>query len=179
MEKQKTKFSPVFLASAIILAVALGGWWLIKQGIINLPSADNATPAPEFSLEDYEGNTISSADFAGKPIVINSWAKWCPFCVKEIPAFVQAQKELGDKVVIVLINRSESLNVAKSYTDELGVTDDLIYLLDPGDSFYQSLGGFSMPETIFVDSDGNIRFHKRGPMEKEEILELIQTHLLN
>jgi len=40
---------------------------------------------------------------------------------------------------------------------------------DPNDSFYKSIGGFAMPETLFIDGEGNIRLHKRGPMTYEEM----------
>jgi len=64
---------------------------------------------------------------------------------------------------------AKRLEVAKRYTDEQGITNNLVFLLDPSDSFYQSIGGFTMPETIFVDRDGSIREHKRGPMTQAEI----------
>lgn len=131
---------------------------------------------PEFSLQNYEGQTITPASFAGRPLVINSWAAWCPFCREELRDFAKVKKEFGDKLEIVAIDRAESLTVAKKYSDELGVTNDFVFLLDPGDSFYQSLGGFSMPETIFVDKNGNIVFHKRGPMKLEEIRRRVQDN---
>ena len=83
--------------------------------------------------------------------------------------FVVVQKEVGDSVVFIAIDRVESLKTAKQFTDEIGVTDEMIFLLDSSDSFYRGIGGFSMPETIFVDIDGNIKIHKRGPMDEEEI----------
>lgn len=130
--------------------------------------------APEFALQNYEGQSITRASFVGKLMVINSWAAWCPFCKKELVDFAAVQKEFGDAVVIIAIDRAESKETAKQYSDELGVTDDLIFLLDPSDSFYQSIGGFSMPETIFVDTSGEIVIHKRGPMDIQEIREKIQ-----
>lgn len=42
------------------------------------------------------------------------------------------------------------------------------FLLDPEDAYYRAIGGFAMPEILFVDRDGTIRSHKRGPMEREE-----------
>ncbi|MBI4050312.1 MAG: TlpA family protein disulfide reductase [Candidatus Doudnabacteria bacterium] len=130
--------------------------------------------APEFSLRDFNGNTVSLADFSGKPRVINSWAVWCPFCREELKDFAAVQKEFGDEVVIIAIDRAEPISVQKNFTDEISVTSDLIFLSDPNDSFYASIGGFSMPETIFVDKDGNIRDHKRGPMKADEIRERIK-----
>jgi thiol-disulfide isomerase/thioredoxin len=146
------------------------------------PSATDKKPVLDSSIQDlvlndYKGKTVKLSDFAGKPLVINSWASWCPFCRQEIPDFVTAQKEFGDKVVIVAVNRQESLEVAKGYTDKQGTTNNLIFLLDPSDSFYQSIGGFSMPETIFVDKNGNIAEHKRGPMDLNEIRQKIQQLL--
>jgi len=144
--------------------------------------------APNFSLKDFNGNTVSLTDFKGKNLIINSWAVWCPFCVKELKDFSIVQKEFSGQVesdskknngiTIIAINRAESLKVAKEFTDKIGVTDDLIYLLDPSDSFYRSIGAFSMPETLFVDTNGKIVYHKRGPMPLDEIKERIKS-LLN
>jgi len=143
------------------------------------PAVSDKKPAldssiKDLALNDYKGKTVKLNDFVGKPLVINSWASWCPFCRQELPDLVTAQKEFGDKVIIIAVNRQESLAVAKGYTDKQGTTDNLIFLLDPTDSFYRSIGGFSMPETIFVDKSGNIIEHKRGPMDINEIRQKIQ-----
>lgn len=166
-----------------ILAIIIGililggiGWLVISNGSApeEPKKATQAEKAPDFALQDYDGKTARLSDFAGKPLVINSWAAWCPFCKKELPDFVSAQKEFGDNVIIIAIDRAESLRVAKGYTDKQGTTNNLIFLLDPSDSFYKSIGGFSMPETIFVDKSGNVIIHKRGPMDLKEIKEKIQ-----
>jgi thiol-disulfide isomerase/thioredoxin len=155
------------------------GWLIIFNRYTPGQSNNEAQlqKAPDFTLQNYNGQAVRLSDFAGKPLVINSWASWCPFCRQELPDFVTAQKEFGDKVVIIAVNRQESLAVAKGYTDQQGTTNGLIFLLDPSDSFYQSIGGFSMPETIFVDKNGNIIDHKRGPMDIKEIRERIQRIL--
>jgi len=142
-----------------------------------IQSSDNLRDAPSFSFEDYNGNVVSSSDFVGQPLVVNSWAVWCPFCRKELPDFAVAQEEFGDQVTIIAIDRAESLRTARQYTDELGVSDKFIFLLDPGDTFYRSIGGFSMPETIFVNADGKVVHHKRGSMELNEIREKINDIL--
>lgn len=134
-------------------------------------------PAPSFSLPNYDGNLVRGEDFRGKVLVINSWAAWCPFCKEELRDFADVQQEFADDVVIIAIDRAESLAISKKYSDELGVTNRLIFLLDSSDSFYASIGGFSMPETLFVDREGNIRIHKRGPMDIQEIREKLKRVL--
>ena len=132
---------------------------------------------PQFTLSDYDGNQVSVNDFPGKILVINSWAAWCPFCVEELPAFRDLQELFPDEVVVIAIDRQESLSTAKNYTDNAGISDAYIFLLDPKDSFYRSIGGFSMPETLFVDSEGNVRIHKRGPMKLKEMVEKVNSIL--
>jgi len=125
----------------------------------------------DLNLVNYEGNSISLEEFKGRPLVINSWAVWCPFCRKELSDFAELQKEFGDSIVVIAVDRQESLEKAKGYTDNLGITNDILFLLDLNDSFYKSIGGFSMPETIFVNAEGEIVVHKRGPMELDEMRE--------
>lgn len=166
----------ILIVVIIVLITGGVGWLVIYNRNAPKKSSfqDKFQKAPDFTLRDYNGNTIRLADFIGKPLVINSWAAWCPFCRKELTDFALAQKEFGDKVMIIAVDRAESREIAKKYSDELGVTDNLIFLLDPSDSFYRSTGGFSMPETIFVDKDGNVIIHKRGPMNLQEIREKIK-----
>ncbi|MCH8748242.1 TlpA family protein disulfide reductase [Patescibacteria group bacterium] len=173
----------VVIGGVIVLAVVVAGaFWLSSDQ----PRADQKTEAlspgsseaggankqtlPEFSLPDFDGAQVTLADLAGKPLVVNVWASWCPFCVDELPDFVAAQQQYGDQVIFVAIDRAESSRVAQEYVRELGLGDELLWLLDLDDSFYIAIGGFSMPETVFVTADGQINFHKRGPMKLDEII---------
>jgi len=178
------KIALIILAA---LVVVLGGAALLGSG--SAPDGASRAPLPsgtedeqgasstssEFdrlsslSLTDYEGNAVPLAQFAGKPVVINSWAVWCPFCRQELPDFAALQKEFGDQIVVIAIDRQEPLAKAKGYTDGLGITGDMLFLLDPKDSFYRAIGGFSMPETIFVSGTGDIVVHKRGSMDLAEM----------
>lgn len=123
------------------------------------------------TVVDYEKNEVQLSDFSGKPLVINSWAVWCPFCKKELADFAALQEEFPQDITVIAIDRQESLKKARGYTDELDITEKMLFFLDPTDSFYKSIGGFSMPETIFVDETGTIIVHKRGPMDLEEMIE--------
>jgi len=152
-------------------------FWGPRQDVSPKPETSRLGQVPKLDLKDYDGKTVSLVDFSGTPLAVNSWAAWCPFCLEELPDFATVQKEFEGQVVIVAIDRAESLDTAKEYSDERGVTEDLIFLLDPTDSFYEAIGGFSMPETIFVDREGDIQHHKRGPMDQDEIRQRVQALL--
>lgn len=166
----------LFLVIGIIAVVAVvlftrGGGPAPGGSSAGTGQAQPADTVFALSFKDYQGKTVRLADFRGRPLVVNSWASWCPFCRKELPDFRTVQKELDDKVTFIAIDRAEPLATAKKYTDALGVTGDLAFLLDSDDAFYSAIGGFSMPETVFIDKNGVIRDHKRGPMEVGEIRE--------
>ena len=139
--------------------------------------ATDRDPAPVIAFSDYDGNIVTLEQSVGKLRVVNAWATWCPFCKRELPDFVTVQNEFRDDVVFIAINRGEGLEASKEYTDNFGITDELIWLIDEDDSFYRAIGGFGMPETLFVDGEGNIIEHKRGPMGETELRSRVERYL--
>lgn len=170
-----------FLIGVVALAL-VGLWGFTREKKTPSPlQTDQRAPAerplPELTLEDFSGEEVRLADFKGNPLVVNAWAAWCPFCVKELADFALAQREFGERVVIIAVDRAEPAETAKRFVEGLGVAKGLRFLLDPEDAFYRAIGGFSMPETVFVDREGVIRIHKRGPMEINEIRDKIRSIL--
>src|SRR5512143_705703 len=117
-----------------------------------------AVPAPDFSVRDLQGNTLTLADFKGKVLVINFWATWCPPCRREIPDFIEAYKELkGEGLEILGVSVDEATAPALlDWTRKQGInypialaTPEMVTAYEPGDF---------IPATIIVDRKGNIRF---------------------
>jgi len=126
--------------------------------------------APGFTLTDFNGNEVSLSDYKGnKPVFINFWAIWCPFCVKELPVMDNSQKEYGDAYVTLVVNRGEGLDNQKEYLADLGVGDDMTFLLDLDDDIYKKYSGFAMPYSLFLDKDGIVRDFQFGPLTENEL----------
>ena len=51
----------------------------------------------EFQLSELSGTLVSSADprFAGKVVLVELWATWCPPCLTEIPTLIDLQEKYG------------------------------------------------------------------------------------
>ena len=149
---------------------------LLLSGCGNLDAQKVEDPS-NLVYEEYPGLEDLLLEYAGTPLVLNSWATWCPFCVRELPDFATIQAEFGDQVQIIAINRAESTSRMATYTTDLGVESALLFMTDNADSFYRNIGGFSMPETLFINANGETMFHNRGQLQLEEIRSQIQQLL--
>lgn len=130
---------------------------------------------PNFTLNDFSGKQVTLSQFLGKPVVINFWASWCPFCIGEMPDFEKVYQENEGKVVFLGIHRTatESLEAGKEFGEPL-VSYPL--LADTKDEVYKTLTGGqpAMPFTLIVDRQGKVAFRKFGPLTIEELREQVQ-----
>lgn len=58
--------------------------------------------APNFTLENMQGEKVSLSDYEGKVVLIDFWATWCPPCREEIPHFNELYEEYKDQGLEVL-----------------------------------------------------------------------------
>lgn len=154
----------------ILFGILFAGYFVYTFERSSSPDTKMPRAVPSAKLFDLEGGEVSIEQFTGTPLMINIWAAWCPYCREEIPDFLKLEKEKGDQLRIIFINRGEDKVTVKNFFEALlDVSSTTVMLLDPKDEFYSLMNGFSMPETLFVDKDGLIRYHKRGPMSLEEM----------
>ena len=121
------------------------------------------------TLSDYSGNKVHLYDYARKVLIAYAWASWCPYCASELQDLGQLKTTYGDQIQIVAINRGESLQVAEDFTKNIPDTNGIVFLLDPNDSFFKDIGGYAMPEMVFIDGGGNITYHQRGPIQIQDV----------
>ena len=164
----------------IVVIVAVAAWYTLR---IPERSSEESTIAPDsfqaaqgsLGLTDLEGNPVSLEQFAGRVVVANSWASWCPFCVNELPDFAElVELYPEDEVVVLAINRAEPLGTITGYLNTIDELPGVIILQDTDDSFYDFIGGFTMPETVFYDPSGAVSTHKRGFMDLAEMQRLTE-----
>jgi thiol-disulfide isomerase/thioredoxin len=164
----------------LIVLMLVASWLYLRAGDTTydangngggkLPQSSNALA---LTLMDGDGSEVALGDYLGTPLVLNSWAVWCPFCKAELTDFVTVQEEFRKAVTIIAINRKEAIEKQEEFLNSVGIVDELVFLNDEKDSFYRTIGGLGMPETLFIDSGGQVVYHKRGPMDLEEIRERV------
>jgi thiol-disulfide isomerase/thioredoxin len=146
---------------------------------VRAPADDVVSFAQERGLvmQDYEGKDVRFSEFRKKFLVVHLWASWCPYCGDELKNLARLKEIYGDDLLIIALNRGEPHDVAREFTDRLDLAQKMVFLLDPNDSFYKEVGGYAMPETVFINADGDVLFHQRGPMKIQEVVGQINNLL--
>lgn len=81
------------------------------------------TPAPDFTLTDINGNSVSLRDFQGRKVVLVFWASWCPDCRAEVPDLKYMQTQADPrKVAFVAVSFDRTKEAWEKYVKENGMT---------------------------------------------------------
>jgi len=127
--------------------------------------------APDFTLSDLDGESLTLSEFRGKVIILNFWATWCPPCRREIPDFIDLYRSYKDKGLIILgINLDAGdIRSVKRFSEEYGINYPVVI---GNDSVTQDYGGIrAIPTTFIIDKKGDIRekyigYQSRATFEK-------------
>jgi thiol-disulfide isomerase/thioredoxin len=58
---------------------------------------------PALSLTDLEGKAVSSGDLAGRVVLVDFWATWCPPCRGTLSWLGTVKEKYGDRVVVLAL----------------------------------------------------------------------------
>lgn len=156
----------------------------ITTGVLSDAKAQEGKPAPDFTLVDFEGKTVKLSDLQGKPVFIDFWTKWCPFCTEEMPVIEKIHQEFGPpaggELVVLGIHRTntEAVSVGEDFAkNDAKVTYPILF--DKTDEVYKAYtpGFAGMPVAVWIDKSGIVVKLKIGPKTEEEMRQNIQKIL--
>jgi peroxiredoxin len=121
--------------------------------------------APAYSAKNLDGVEVQLSDFAGKVVLLNVWATWCPPCVKEMPALERIYRELkADGLEVVAVSVDAPLGGFDSVGNPGGdirafaLAYNLTFTIlhDPKRTVEPRFGLFGLPTTVVIGRDGRI-----------------------
>ena len=129
-------------------------------------SADGANPpvirfvknpemAPPLPGLDLLGKPINKDNWAGKVVLVNFWATWCPPCREEIPELLKLKKEYKDQLEIVGISEDDDPpeSVLK-FAQQQKMTYPIV-MATP--ELIDSYGGVpALPTSFLIDTQGRV-----------------------
>ncbi|MFV0439794.1 MAG: TlpA disulfide reductase family protein [Lachnospirales bacterium] len=120
----------------------------------------------EFTTTDLNGNTFTEEIFAQNDLtMVNIFTTWCSSCIEEIPHLEQLSKNMDNKNVAVIgivldtVNNDGSINdetiaLSQNLASKTGATYPFL-IPDEGNINGRLEEINAVPETFFVDSNGN------------------------
>jgi thiol-disulfide isomerase/thioredoxin len=173
-KKTNQRFRALSIASAAIVALVAGMFWLNRE-----PTSPASDPvAPEVALEFFDGSSQQLSDFGGRPVVLNFWASWCPACVSEMPAFGDVHRRFGDQVEFIGVNMQEiDLEAAVSLVGQTRVDYRLVH--DRDGAIFNAFGGIAMPTTVFISATGDVALVHAGVLFEQDLTAIIESEVLS
>jgi peroxiredoxin len=162
---------PLILALAAIATAA-------EQPLVRavLQPAGERKPAPEFSLQDSSGKTVSLKNYRGKVILLDFWATWCHGCKEEIPWFSDFERKYAKEglAVVGVSLDDDGWKVVKPFLDGAKVPYRIVLGNQPLAKSYRIE---TMPDTFLIDKHGRIAATYVGLVDKDNVETNIKSML--
>jgi len=153
--------------------VALNG-----VGVLSVYAAGHRKLAPTVSGTDLNGHPLALAQFAGKVIVLNFWASWCPPCRSEAAALEQVYTDTqASGVQFVGVDIREN-GVSDGVHFETTHHIDYPSFSDQASRIaldFRSTGVETPPTTIVIDRQGHIAARGLGEMTYTQLLSVVKS----
>jgi peroxiredoxin len=122
--------------------------------------------APDLTLNDLDGNSISLSDHLGSVVLVNNWATWCPPCKAEMPTLqVYYTKHQSEGLTLLAIEAGDPLPEVAEFRDSLQLTFSV--LVDPNNLALRAFQNDSLPSSYVIDRQGTVRLAWTGPINME------------
>ena len=169
--------------TVVVLAVIMIGYMFMpgnSQEVVKKPEKKNTEverknpEAPDFALQDLEGNIVKLSDYKGKVVFVNFWATWCPPCRAEIPYFVELVDEYKDDFIVlgITVDNQRDLPKVPSFAESYKINYPILVANNETVAAY---GGISnIPTTFVVDPEGLVVGRIVGSRPKEQFEQIIK-----
>ena len=111
--------------------------------------------APDFTLSDLQGQSVSLSDFKGQAVFLDFWASWCGPCIGAVPYLEEIKQRTRDQKVVFLNISLDPADEWHQAVEEHGLTG--VHVHSPGDwqsAVAQLYQVQSIPSYFLVRPDG-------------------------
>ena len=113
------------------------------------------TEAPDFTLNDINGQTLSLSSLRGKIVVLDFWGSWCGWCIKGFPEMKTYYEKYKDKMEIVGMDCNDTDAKWKKAVADNALPWLHVYV-PRGSSVVADYMVTAFPTKIIIDTDGKV-----------------------
>ncbi len=126
-------------------------------------------PAPDFTLPNLDGESVSLSDFEGHPVFINFWRINCIPCREELPHLQAVYEERQGILVMLNINIGDDTSSIKQFLQNNSLLFSV--LLDSDITVARRYAIPGTPTAFFIDKEGIIRAKVIGPFPSKAAID--------
>jgi thiol-disulfide isomerase/thioredoxin len=135
-----------------------------------LSRAEVRTPIRWSDITLVDGRTLKASELQGRTVVVEFWASWCPFCMKQNPFIEKLHRQAGDSLRVLTFTIDKTEQAARDYLAKHGYTFAAAMAGPQTEAWFGRRRG--LPEVHVVDPAGRIVFSEIGEMFEEDIAAL-------
>lgn len=174
-----------YVAAVLLMGALVVVAWVARDSFTPVVAGE---PAPEFTVQDLDGQPVTLDDYRGKVVLLNIWATWCPPCREEMPSMESLYETIGSEDFAIL---AVSVDAALGETDasgregaskqelarfaqEHGLTFTILH--NPSGDIQDTYQTTGVPESFVIGRDGVIYRRLAGATvwDHPRYLELIE-----
>jgi thiol-disulfide isomerase/thioredoxin len=138
--------------------------------VLALTSGAPALPLPSGdTFRTLAGEPFDPQSLAGRPVVLNLWASWCPPCRREMPMLIEVAA-VNKEVDFIFVNQGEDAETVGRYLVEEALEIENV-VLDPLGEFGRQYEVMGLPGTLFVGAEGTLQSVHLGEISREVLSE--------
>ena len=142
--------------------------------VVEIPAAERTDPVDFEAVLD-TGGTASSADYAGRVLVVNFWYAGCAPCRVEAPELAAADAAFeGQDVSFLGVNLYDGAEASRAFASTYGVEYPSALATEDGSiklAFAGETPLNAVPVTLVLDKDGRVAARLVGQIDDASILE--------
>ena len=170
--------SPKVTGIVTVSLISVGVISLLALGLLSKESVTGRSgitrldkPAPNFTLNLFDGDKLTLAEHIGQPMVINFWNPSCPPCVKEAPLLEKTWRSYmnnGVQFIGVGLLMLDTEQSSKDYIKKFDITYP--NGLDKNGTITVDYGVIGLPVTFFVNREGIVERRWVGAIREEQLV---------
>ena len=163
----------LFGSTAVVAGLAGVGaaWWLRDRPAAQ--SAGNLSSDPFWALEmeTPDGAMFKVSSLAGRPLLVNFWATWCPPCVEELPLlnrFHQEQQARGWRVLGLAVDQPSAV---RAWLQKSPLDFPIVMAGLGGTDLSKRMGNLTggLPFSVAFGASGDVLQRKSGQLLPEDL----------